>query len=153
VNTKLWSMVLLGAMAAAPVWAQQPPDAAKAPAAPSENSTAASKASSDEEEAAATRALIEKSTAAAAARAAALAPAKPTNDSDLAKQARNAGWHPETHSGEVLYCREDPIIGSRFKDKRCVSQAQMVVVLEQTRFQKDALQSGACNGASCSAGK
>jgi hypothetical protein len=154
VKTKLYSMVLLCVIAAAamPVRAQQPSDAEKTPPAAQQNSTPASNASSDDDDAAATAALIAKANA-AAAKAATTASTKATSDASLSKKAREAGWRPEAHNGETVYCRDDPQVGSRFATRRCVHENQLLVLLEQAQFEKDALKSGSCNGASCSAGK
>jgi hypothetical protein len=155
VKTKLCSMVLLCTLAAAavPVCAQQASDAEKTPpAAQTQNSTAASNASSDADDAAATAALIAKANA-AAAKGASTASSKATNDASMSKKARQAGWRPEAHNGETVYCRDDPQVGSRFTTRRCVHENQLLVLLEQAQFEKDALKSGSCNGASCSAGK
>jgi hypothetical protein len=155
VKTKLYSMVLLCAIAAAavPVCAQQPSDDAKTPpATQTQNSTATSSSSSDADDAAATAALIAKANA-AAAKAASSASTKATDDASVSKKAREAGWHPETHNGETVYCREDPQIGSRFTTRRCVHETQLLVQLEQAQAQRDALKNGSCNGAACSAGK
>ncbi len=152
-KAKLLSMVLASAIAvAAPVLAQQATDTAKPPAAQSENPTPANSSSADADDAAAAAAIIAKANA-AAAKAASSAATKTTNDASVSKRAREAGWHPEAHNGEMVYCREDPIIGSRFTTRRCVHENQLLVLLEQAQFEKDALQSGSCNGASCNAGK
>ncbi len=153
-KTKLWSMVLVSAIAvaAAPVLAQQATDAAKPPAAQTENSTAASTSSADADDAAAAAAIIAKANA-AAAKAASSASTKTTGDASVSKRAREAGWHPEAQKGETVYCRDDPIIGSRFTTRRCVHESQLLVLLEQAQYQKDALQNGSCNGASCNAGR
>jgi hypothetical protein len=148
-------MVLLCAIAAAagPVSAQQPPDAAKTPpAAQTENSTAASNAASDADDAAATAALIAKANA-AAAKAAASAPAKAANEASVAKKAREAGWRPEAHNGETVYCRDDAQVGSRFPTRRCVHESQLLVLLDQAQADKDSLKSVGCSGGACSAGK
>jgi hypothetical protein len=154
VKTKLCSMVLLCSIAAAagPVCAQQPSDAEKTPpAAQTQNSTAASNAASDDD-AAATAALIAKANA-AAAKAASSASAKATNDASVSKKAREAGWRPEAHNGETVYCRDDPQVGSRFTTRRCVHESELLVLLEQAQYQRDMLKNGSCNGAACSAGK
>ena len=152
---KLYAVVLLSSIAAAagPVGAQQASDAAKTPpAAQTQSSTAASNAASDADDAAAAAAVIAKANA-AAAKAAASAPAKAANTASVSKQARQAGWRPEAHNGETVYCRDDPQIGSRFATRRCVHESQLLVLLEQAQFEKDTLKNGSCNGASCSAGK
>jgi uncharacterized iron-regulated membrane protein len=148
-------MVLLCAFTAAavPVCAQQATDAEKTPpAAQTQNSTPASNAASDADDAAATAALIAKANA-AAAKAASSASTKATNDASVSNRAREAGWRPEAHNGETVYCRDDPQVGSRFTTRRCVHESQLLVLLEQAQFEKDTLKGGACNGASCSAGK
>jgi len=154
VKTKLCSMVLLCAIGAAavPVCAQQAPDTEKTPPAGQQNSTPASNASSDADDAAATAALIAKANA-AAAKAATSASTKATNDASVAKKAREAGWRPEAHNGETVYCRDDPQVGSRFATRRCVHENQLLVLLDQAQADKDSLKSVGCNGGACSAGK
>ena len=161
-KTTLYSMVLVSAIAAAagPVGAQQASDAAKtAPAAQTQNSTAAtqtesstaaSNAASDADDAAAAAAMIAKANA-AAAKAAASAPAKAGNTASVSKQAREAGWRPEGHNGETVYCRDDPTVGSRFSTRRCVHEDQLLVLLEQAQFERDALKNGSCGtgGGTC----
>jgi hypothetical protein len=152
VKTKLGSMVLLCAIAGAalPVCAQQASDAEKTPPAGQQNSTPASNASSDD--AAATAALIAKANA-AAAKAATSASSKATSDASLSKKAREAGWRPEAHNGETVYCRDDAQVGSRFATRRCVHENQLLVLLDQAQADKDSLKSVGCNGGACSAGK
>src|ERR1700683_2705417 len=153
VKTKLCSMVLLCAIAAAavPVCGKQASDAEKTPPAGQQNSTPASNASSDADDAAATAALIAKANA-AAAKAATSASSKATSDASLSKKAREAGWRAEAHNGETVYCRDDPQVGSRFATRRCVHENQLLVLLDQAQADKDSLKSVGCNGGGCRAG-
>jgi cytoskeletal protein RodZ len=148
VMTKLRAMILLGALAAAtgPVLAQQATDAEKTPAAaPAQNSTPASNVSSEADDAAATAALIAKANA-AAAKAASSASTKATNDASVAKKAREAGWRPEAHNGETVYCRDDPTVGSRFSTRRCVHENQLLDLLQKADYDRDMIRNSACSG-------
>jgi hypothetical protein len=149
VKTKLGSMVLLCAIAVAavvPVCAQQASDAAKTPAASqTQNSAPASNASSDADDAAATAALIAKANA-AAAKAASSASTKATSDASMSKKAREAGWRPEAHNGETIYCRDDPTVGSRFPTRRCVHENQLLDLLQKAEYDRDMIRNATCSG-------
>lgn len=152
-NTKLCSMALLSAIAAAavPVYAQEPSDAAKAPPAAqtqnqqTQNSTAASNAAADADDAAATAALIAKANA-EAAKAASSASTKATDDVSVAKRAKEAGWRPEAHKGETVYCREDATVGSRFSTRRCVNETQLLDVLQKAEYDREMMRNASCKG-------
>jgi hypothetical protein len=72
---------------------------------------------------------------------------KPQEDKAFTKRALLAGWHPEVQRGNLMYCREEPIVGSRFTKKLCGTQVQVTTVLEQQEFERDKLmQHGSCSG-------
>jgi hypothetical protein len=158
-------LVLIAAatLAAVAAFAQQSPNADKATAtAPSQ--PAASPGSSQPADASAdtqtadseTAKLIAAANAAAAAKAAksgASAASDSARTAALTKQARETGWHPETKRGDTVYCREDPVVGSRFPTRRCVTASQLTILLEQATFDKDAVSNRSCGGSSCSGGK
>jgi hypothetical protein len=111
-----------------PGFAQQ----AAADASASERAAAAQ----DAEAAAATAAALAKAKAAAAAAAKAES-AGAAADSALAKKAADAGWHAEVRHGATMYCQTKQSIGTRFNEKKCFSEAQLPVVLEQQQAAKD----------------
>jgi hypothetical protein len=96
-------------------------------------------------DAAATAALIAKANAAAAKEAAAGQTDK-TEDRAFTKKAVAAGWRPEVHDGERLYCRQQVELGSRFSKKVCGTQLQLAVVFEQQQFERDQLKQRGCGG-------
>jgi hypothetical protein len=126
-------MLVIGA----PVFAQQASEAAKPAAAPAD--TAA-----EDAEAAAAIAAIEKAKAAAAKAAGGKSDAG--RDTDIAKQAKQFGWHPEVKRGVTMYCREAPVIGSRFTQKRCATESQLAAYLEQQQNERDQLSQRGCGG-------
>jgi hypothetical protein len=103
-------------------------------------------------EAAATAAAIAKANAAAAAASGKSPTAKPTDDAAFAKKAKDFGWHPEVRQGVTAYCREAPVIGSRFTEKKCANEARLAVILEQQEFERDQLKQRGCGG-NCGSGK
>jgi hypothetical protein len=146
-------LLLVSAVAAmvSPAFGQQASDAAKtAPATQSETQsetkTDANTPTPADAEAAATAAAIAKANAAAAAAGGKSATAKPTDDAAFAKKAREFGWQPEVRQGVTVYCREAPVIGSRFTEKKCANEARLAVILEQQEFERDQLKQRGCGG-------
>jgi hypothetical protein len=142
-------LLLVSAIAAmvSPALGQQASDAAKsAPATQSETKTDANTQTPADAEAAATAAMIAKANAAAAAAAGKSATSKPTDDAAFAKKARQFGWQPEVRQGVTVYCREAPVIGSRFTEKKCANEARLAVILEQQEFERDQLKQRGCGG-------
>jgi hypothetical protein len=145
-------VLVMAAMAAiaVPVFAQQSPEAAKPSAAPSPAAAPAPApapapaASAQDAEAAAAIAAIAKSKAAAAA----AADSKSAKDAEapIAKKAKEFGWRPEVRRGVTVYCREAPVVGSRFTEKRCANESQLLTYLEQQEYQRDQLKQRGCGG-------
>jgi hypothetical protein len=104
-------------------------------------------AASSAEVAAAAAAIAKANAAAAAAKP--VTPSrngKPEENKTFTKRAILAGWHPEVQHGATVYCREEPILGSRFTKKLCGTQLQLAVVLEQQEFERDQLKQRGCGG-------
>jgi hypothetical protein len=140
-------LMIVSAIAAmvSPAFGQQASDAAKtAPAAQSETKTDANTPTPADAEAAATAAAIAKANAAAAGGKSATA--KPSDDAAFAKKAREFGWQPEVRQGATVYCREAPVIGSRFTEKKCANEARLALILEQQEFDRDQLKQRGCGG-------
>jgi len=91
-------------------------------------------------------AAIAKANAAAAKQATPSQSGKPEEDKAFKKRAILAGWHPEVQRGATVYCREEPILGSRFTKKLCGTQFQLAIVLEQQEFERDQLKQRGCGG-------
>jgi hypothetical protein len=72
--------------------------------------------------------------------------AKPTDDAAFTKKAKAFGWQPEVRQGVTVYCREAPVIGSRFTEKKCAHEARLAVILEQQEFERDQLKQRGCGG-------
>ncbi|HEX3395671.1 MAG TPA: hypothetical protein VHS76_03150 [Steroidobacteraceae bacterium] len=97
-------------------------------------------------EAAAAAAAIAKANAAAAKQATPAQSGKPEENKAFTKRAVLAGWRPEVQHGTTMYCREQPIVGSRFTKKLCGTQLQLALVLEQQEFERDQLKQRGCGG-------
>jgi len=141
------AILVIAAFAAtvSPAFGQQASDAAKtAPATQTETKTDANTPTPADAEAAATAAAIAKANAAAAGGKSATA--KPTDDAAFVKKAREFGWQPEVRQGVTVYCREAPVIGSRFTEKKCANEARLAVILEQQEFERDQLKQRGCGG-------
>lgn len=146
-----FAVLVIAAFAAmvSPAFAQQAADAAKtAPTTQSETKTDTNNSSPNDAEAAATAAAIAKANAAAAGGKSATA--KPADDAALAKKAKSFGWHAENRRGVTVYCREAPLVGSRFTKKVCGTATQLAVFLEQQEVERDVVRQHGCSG-SCGA--
>jgi hypothetical protein len=146
VNPKIFPIMLMSAIAMGAVCAtaQQASDAAETRPANASQTTAAN-STSDDADAAATAAIIAKANA-AAAKAATTAANKEAGDAALAKKAIQFGWRPETQHGNSVYCRDDPVVGSRLSARRCVGPVQLANLLEQAAFDRERLRTSACGG-------
>ena len=72
------------------------------------------------------------------------APTRVLMTKDLAymvQRAKDAGFKPEMHHGEVWYCKKDIAIGSRLPSKRCANEAGLLVLLDRTQEEKDGVRS------------
>jgi hypothetical protein len=139
-----FAVLVIAAFAAmvSPAFAQQAADAAKtAPATQSETKTDANTSPSNDAEAAATAAAIAKANAAAGGKS-----AKPTDEAAFAKKAKGFGWHAEDRQGVTVYCREAPLVGSRFTEKKCAKESQLALILEQQEYVRDQLKQRGCGG-------
>jgi hypothetical protein len=146
--SKFCRLVLISALTVmvSPALAQQAAEDAKnPPATQGETKSDADTAAPQDAEAAATAAAIAKANAAAAA-AGKSATTKPSDQTAIAKKAKEFGWHPEVRRGVAVYCREAPVVGSRFTEKQCADETQLAQVLEQQEFVRDQLKQRGCGG-------
>jgi hypothetical protein len=59
---------------------------------------------------------------------------------DLDKKLRAQGYKVETHGSEKVYCRIEPIIGSRFDHKVCATPEQMADMQQNATHDTDKMQ-------------
>jgi hypothetical protein len=133
------------AVGAACATAQQASDPGEARSANASQTTAPN-STPDDADAAATAALITKANAAAAKAADTTAANKGADNAALAKKAKQFGWRPEIQHGNSVFCRDDPVLGSRFSTRRCVGPVQLTNVLAQAEFDRDQLKQRSCAG-------
>jgi hypothetical protein len=155
-HTDIRSLLLIGTIIgmAAPAYAQQTQDAAKAPvAAPAPSAPATTTAPA--------AAPAPSATAAPATTAATAAPVVVVHTStvaatpdvpsaDILKKARNAGLHTKVKQGVVYYCKTETDMGSRFTSERCYDENQLAQFLIQQQAARDQFSKQACAGAACS---
>lgn len=84
------------------------------------------------------------SAAAATAASATPAPAPPPVDR---KKALQFGFHPQVVKGIHVFCKEVPIEGTRFTNKRCVPEDQFSAFLARLQAAQDAAAKNGCYGA------
>ena len=109
----------VAAIAGAPVYAEEP--AAKVPSAA-------------------------PSTTTAPVNAATAAPAPTTPPAVDRKKALQFGFRPAVVKGIPVFCKEVPIEGTRFTNKRCVREDQFSAYLEQLQAARDAAMKNGCYG-------
>lgn len=57
---------------------------------------------------------------------------------DFTKKAQDDGWNPIIRNGQVLYCKDEAPLGSRFPEKTCLNKVgveQMMLAEERQRQQ------------------
>jgi len=148
---KMVFLVIAAIAAGAPRAAQQQtpePAPASTPTAAATDTTASSEA----DEAAA---LIAKANAMAVANANARAASSSTNKSpaklveaspEARKKAREFGFRAEVYNGSTLFCRQDPVLGSRIPLPRCMTAYEFDDYAVQLKIARDMMQNkGACN--------
>jgi len=132
---KMVFLVIAAIAAGAPRAAQQQtpePAPASTPTAAATDTTASSEA----DEAAA---LIAKANAMAVANA--NAPAKLVEASPEArKKAREFGFRAEVYNGSTLFCRQDPVLGSRIPLPRCMTAYEFDDYAVQLKIARDMMQ-------------
>ena len=149
---KVAFLVLAAIAAGAPRAAQQQnpePAPASTPTAAATETTASS-AEADE-----AAALIAKANAMAVANANARAAPTSTNRSraklveaspEARKKAREFGFRAEVYNGTTLFCRQDPVLGSRIPLPRCMTAYEFDDYAVQLKIARDMMQNkGACN--------
>ena len=127
---------------------QQSPE--PAPASAVAGDTSASSSEADE-----AAALIAKANAMAVANANARAASTSANRSpgklveaspEARKKAREFGFRAEVYNGTTLFCRQDPVLGSRIPLPRCMTAYEFDDYIVQLKIARDMMQNkGACN--------
>ena len=62
------------------------------------------------------------------------------------KRALEFGFRPGVVNGIPVFCKEVPIEGTRFTNKRCVREDQFPALLTQLQIARDAAMKNHCNG-------
>ncbi len=88
-------------------------------------------------------------TVTASAATATPAPATPAPPLVDRKKALQFGFRPEVVKGVPVFCKEVPIEGTRFTNKRCVRQSELAAVLSQLQMARDAAMKNGCYGGVC----
>ena len=126
-NRLMAPICAVAAIAAAPAYAEEPaaavPSAAQSTTAPVNAATAAP--------------VI----------AATAAPAPTSPPPVDRKKALQFGFRPEAVKGVAVFCKEVPIEGTRFTNKRCVPADQFSAYLAQLQAARDAAMKNGCYGA------
>jgi hypothetical protein len=126
-NRLMAPICAVAAMAGAPAYAEEP--AAKAPPAVQSTATPGNPV---------TAAPVNITTP---------APAPTTAPPVDRKKALQFGFRPEVVKGIPVYCKEVPIEGTRFTNKRCVREDQFPAFLSQLQVARDAATKNGCFGA------
>jgi hypothetical protein len=84
---------------------------------------------------------------------------KPTDPSaQLVRDARDAGFKPESIRGTLMFCRTAIELGSRFPVRTCYNEQQTRIKIQEYRTQRDQLRQGrflppglppGCNSKTC----
>jgi len=159
-HTNFRSLLLVGTIIgmAAPAYAQQAQDAAKAaPAAapaPSASATTTAAAPAPSESAAPATTSAPATTAAPApvvvVHTSTVAATPDVPSADILKKARNAGLHTKVKQGVVYYCKTEQDMGSRFTSERCYDENQLAQFLIQQQAARDQFSKQTCGGSACS---
>jgi hypothetical protein len=56
---------------------------------------------------------------------------------DTLKKAKQAGYHTKIKHGDVLYCKNEAIIGSRFGQETCITEGELESTLLAEQAQRD----------------
>jgi hypothetical protein len=127
---------------AAPAYAQQIQDAAKAPAtAPDATSPPATSPPATSP--------ITATSAPAAKNTSAVADVPDVPSADTLKKAREAGYRTRVKRGVVYYCKDVVETGTRFKTETCLDDNQLARTLVQQQVQRDQFSNHTCSGGGC----
>lgn len=62
------------------------------------------------------------------------------NTADFTKQAQDDGWSPIVRNGQVLYCKDEAPLGSRFPEKTCLNKVAVQQMMLAEQRQRDQMQ-------------
>ena len=90
------------------------------------------------------------------------APAKPNSDPEAEKKALEAqkeqwrqyarmGYKQKTQRGQIVFCKKEAQLGSRFENEICMTESQMQEFFYNSNLQRESLRSvhQSCNGKNC----
>jgi hypothetical protein len=63
---------------------------------------------------------------------------------DYIKQLSNYGFYPKNDKGQLVFCKKDAPIGSRFVREHCMDSEQAAMLLERQQQQRDQMLPVAC---------
>jgi hypothetical protein len=70
------------------------------------------------------------------------------------KRLRNIGFYPKNDKGQLVFCRKETPLGTRFSSETCMNADQLAMFLEGAEIQRQQLQSINCmGGLTCGGGK
>jgi len=81
--------------------------------------------------------------------AATATPASPQPPPVDRKKALEFGFRPGVVNGIPVFCKEVPIEGTRFTNKRCLPEKEFSAYLAQLQIARDAAMKDGCRGAVC----
>jgi hypothetical protein len=69
---------------------------------------------------------------------------------DYIKRLANIGYYPKNHKGQLVFCKKEVPLGTRFEREICMDGEQLAMILEKNEAQREALQHIPCvGGKSC----
>ncbi len=63
---------------------------------------------------------------------------------DYIKRVSNIGFHIKNHKGQLVFCKKEPQIGTRFETEQCMDSEQLTMLLEHQEAQRDEMRQPAC---------
>jgi hypothetical protein len=64
---------------------------------------------------------------------------------DYIKKLANYGYYPKNDKGQMVFCKKDAQLGSRFERERCMDGDQLAMFLEKAQAQRDGLKIPPCS--------
>jgi PBP1b-binding outer membrane lipoprotein LpoB len=58
---------------------------------------------------------------------------------DFTKRAQDDGWNPVIRNGQVLYCKDEAPLDSRFPERKCLNKAGVEQMMLAEQHQRDSM--------------
>jgi hypothetical protein len=65
---------------------------------------------------------------------------KLVDTADFTKKAQDDGWSPEIRNGQVLYCKDEAPLGSRFPERKCLNKVAVEQMMLAEQHQRETMQ-------------